>query len=68
MFQNFTSPGNNNNYKAYFEKSPSTDRETMLGLKENNLWNDSFVKVVGNTSVDTSVVLADTTNIEAIDS
>jgi len=53
--QSFTSP--KNNYKAAFEISPSGTSDTQIRLKENNLWNDSFVKVVNQTSV----VLADST-------
>ena len=47
----------NNNYKAAFEISPTGACDTQIRLKENNLWNDSFVKVVNQTSV----VLADST-------
>jgi len=47
-----------NNFKADFEASPSkqSQGEVAIALKENNLWNDKFVKVVNQG------VLTETTN------
>lgn len=42
------SPQPMNNFKADFEKSPNeqSNNGAKIELKENNLWNDRFVKVV----------------------